>query len=81
VGGMTNEAQVIANQGDINGMFSSTRRLTNNARPATVQIRDKEGKTATSTEGQIRRLKVFPEETAYFVHVICSPAYFAHPNF
>jgi hypothetical protein len=46
------EAQAAANQGNMKGMFSSIRRLTNSVQPATVPIRDK-GKTITSTEEQI----------------------------
>jgi hypothetical protein len=57
-----NEAQVAANQGNIKGMFSSIRCLSNNVQPATVPVRDKEGKTITSTEGQIQRSKEFLEE-------------------
>ena len=57
-----NEAQVAANQGNIRDMFSSIRRLKNNVRPATVPIRDKEGKTITSIEGQIRRWKEYLKE-------------------
>jgi hypothetical protein len=55
VDSIANEAQVVANQGNIKGMFSSIRRLMSNVQPATVPIRDKKGKTITSTEGQIRR--------------------------
>jgi regulator of replication initiation timing len=36
-----NEAQVAANQGNIKGMFTSIRRLTNNVWLTTVPIRDK----------------------------------------
>jgi hypothetical protein len=57
-----NEAQVAANQGNIKSMFSSIRCLTNNVQPATVPVTDKEGKTITSTEGQIQRSKEFLEE-------------------
>jgi hypothetical protein len=55
VDSIAKEAQVAANQGNREGMFSSIRRLTNSALPATAGIRDKEGKTITSTEGQIKR--------------------------
>jgi hypothetical protein len=55
------EAQVAANQGNMKGMFSSIRRLTNSVQPATVPIRDK-GKTITSTEGQIGIWKALLEE-------------------
>jgi hypothetical protein len=53
VDSIANEAQTAANQGNIKGMFNSIRRLTNNVRPTTALIRDKEGKTITSIEGQI----------------------------
>jgi len=57
-----NEAQVAANQGNIKGMFNAIGCLTNNIRPATVPIRDKEGKSITSMEGQIHRWKEYLEE-------------------
>jgi len=57
-----NEAQVAADQGHIKGMFSAKGWLTNNIRPAVVPIRDKEGKSITSIEGQIRRWKEYLEE-------------------
>ena len=50
VDSIANEAQIAANQGNIKDMFNSIRRLTNNVRPTTVPIRDKEGKTVTSIE-------------------------------
>jgi hypothetical protein len=57
------EVQVAANQRNMKGMFISIRRLTNSARPATAPpIRDKEGKTITSTEGQIQRWEEFLAE-------------------
>jgi hypothetical protein len=56
------EAQVAANQGNMKGMFSSIRRLTNSTRPATAPISDREGKTITSKEGQIKRWEEFLEE-------------------
>ena len=59
---IANEAQIAANQGNIKGMFNSIRRLTNNVRPTTVPIRDKEGKTITSIEGQIQKWKEYLEE-------------------
>jgi hypothetical protein len=62
VDSIANEAQITANQGNIKGMFSSIRRLMKDVRPATIPIRDKEGRTITSTEGQIRRWKEFLEE-------------------
>jgi len=43
-------------------MFNSIRQLTNNIRQTTVPIRDKEGKTITSIEGQIQRWKEYLEE-------------------
>ena len=43
-------------------MFNAMRRLTNNVRPTTVPIRDKEGKSITSIEGQIHRWKEYLEE-------------------
>ena len=57
-----NEAQVAADQGHIKGMFSAKGWLTNNIRPAVVPIRDKEGKSITSIEGQIHRWKDYLEE-------------------
>jgi hypothetical protein len=44
------------------GMFSSIRRLTNSTRPAIAPIRDRERKTITSTEGQIKRWEEFFED-------------------
>jgi len=58
---IANEAQVAANQGHIKGMFNAIGRLTNNIQPATVPIRDKEGKSITSMEGQILRWKEYLE--------------------
>ena len=52
---IANEAQVATNQGNIKGMFNAIGRLTNNIQPVTVLIRDKEGKSITSMEGQIHR--------------------------
>ena len=43
-------------------MFSAIRRLTKNAQPTIVLIRDKEGKPITSIEGQIHRWKEYMEE-------------------
>jgi len=43
-------------------MFNAIGRLTNNIQPATVPIRDKEGKPITSIEGQIHRWKECTEE-------------------
>ena len=60
--GITNEAQVATNQGNIKGMFNAMRQLTNNVRPTTVPITDKEGKSITSIEGQIHRWKEYLEE-------------------
>jgi len=60
--GIANEAQVAANQGNIKGMFNAMRRLTNNVWPTTVPIRDKEGKSITSIEGQIHRWKEYLEK-------------------
>jgi len=57
-----NEAQIAANQGNIKGMFNAIRRLMNNVWPNTAPIRDKEGKTITSIEGQIQRWKEYFEE-------------------
>jgi hypothetical protein len=62
VDSIANEAQVAANQGNIKGMFSSIRCLTNYKQPATVLVRDKEGKTIPSTEGQIQGSKEFLKE-------------------
>jgi hypothetical protein len=62
VDSIADEAQTAANQGNIKGMFNSIRRLTNNIRQTTVPIRDKEGKTITSIEGQIQRTKEYLEE-------------------
>jgi len=62
VDSIANEAQIVANQGNIKGMFNSIRQLMNNARPNTAPIRDKEGKTITSIEGQIQRWKEYFEE-------------------
>ena len=62
VDSIANEAQIAANQGNIKGMFNSIRRLMDNVRPTTVPIRDKEGKTVTSIEGQIQRWKEYLEE-------------------
>jgi hypothetical protein len=62
VDSITNEAQVAANQANITGMFSSIRLLTNNVRTTTIPIRDKEGKTTTSIEGQIHSWKEYLEE-------------------
>ena len=59
---IANEAQTAANQLNIRGMFNSIRWLTNNIRQTTVPIRDKEGKTITSIEGQIQRWKEYLEE-------------------
>ena len=59
VDSIANEAQIAANQGNIKGMFNSIRRLMDNVRPTTVPIRDKEGKTITSIEGQIQRWKEY----------------------
>jgi len=59
---IANEAQVAANQGNIKGTFNAIGRLTNNIQPATVPIRDKEGKSITSIEGQIHRWKEYLEE-------------------
>jgi hypothetical protein len=47
------------------GMFNAVRRLTNNVRPTIVPIRDKEGKSITSIEGQIHRWKEYLEEIFY----------------
>jgi hypothetical protein len=44
------------------GMFNAMRRLTNNVWPTIVPIRDKEGKSVTSIEGQIHRWKEYLEE-------------------
>jgi hypothetical protein len=52
---IANEAQLAANQGNIKGMFNAMRRLMDNVRPTIVPIRDKEGKSITSIEGQIHR--------------------------
>jgi hypothetical protein len=58
------EVQVAANQGNMKSMFSSIRRLTNSAKPATgLPIRDKEGKTITSIDGPIRRWIELLEES------------------
>jgi hypothetical protein len=57
-----NDAQVAANQGNIKVMFNAMRRLTNNVRPTIVPIRDEEGKSITSIEGQIHRWKQYLEE-------------------
>ena len=62
VDSIANEAQIAANQGNIKGTFNSIRRLTNNVRPITVPLRDKEGKTITSIEGKIQRRKEYLEE-------------------
>ena len=43
-------------------MFNAMRRFTNNVRPTIVPIRDKEGKSITSIEGQIHRWKEYLEE-------------------
>jgi hypothetical protein len=43
-------------------MSNAVRRLTNNVRPTIVPIRDKEGKSITSIEGQIHRWKEYLEE-------------------
>ena len=43
-------------------MFNCIRRLTNNIRQTTIPIRDKEGKTITSIEGEIQRWKEYLEE-------------------
>jgi hypothetical protein len=43
-------------------MFNSIRHLTNNVRPTTDLIRDKDGKTITSIEGQIHRCKKYLKE-------------------
>jgi len=43
-------------------MFNAMRRLTNKVRPTTVPIRDKEGKSVTSIEGQIHRWKEYLED-------------------
>jgi len=59
---IANEAQVAADQGNIKGMFNAMGRLTNSIRPAVVPIRDKEGKSITSIEGQIHRWKDYLEE-------------------
>jgi len=56
------EAQLATNQGNIKGMFNAMRWLTNNVRPTVVLIRDKEGKSITSIEGQIHRWKEYLEE-------------------
>jgi hypothetical protein len=57
-----NKAQTAANQANINRLFNSIRRLTNNIRQTAVPIRDKEGKTITSIEGQIQRWNEYLEE-------------------
>jgi hypothetical protein len=62
VDSIASEAEVATNQVYKKGMFSSIRHLTNNVQPATILIRDKEGKTLTSIEGQIHRWKEFLEE-------------------
>jgi hypothetical protein len=62
VDSIRNEAQAATIQGNIKGMFSSIRCLINNVQPATVLIREKEGESITSTEGQIQRWKEFLEE-------------------
>ena len=49
---IANEAQVPENQGNIRGMFSPIRHLMNNVQPATVPIRDKEGKTINLQKGK-----------------------------
>jgi len=59
---IANEAQTAANQWNIKGMFNAVRRLTNNVRPTTVPIRDKEGKSITSIEEQTHRWKEYLEE-------------------
>ena len=64
VDSIANGAQMVANQGNIKGMFNSIRRLMNNVRPNTAPIRDKEGKTLTSIKGQIQRWK------EYFVEIL-----------
>ena len=51
-----NEAQVAADQGNIKGMFNAMGRLTRTL-VVVVPIRDKEGKSITSIEGQIHRWK------------------------
>jgi len=43
-------------------MFNAIGRLTNNIRPATVPIRDKECKSIISIEGQILRWKEYLED-------------------
>jgi hypothetical protein len=48
---IANEVQVAANQENRKGIFSFIKHLTNNVKPATVLIRDKEVKTITSIEG------------------------------
>jgi hypothetical protein len=62
VDSIADEAQTAANQGNTKGMFNSIRWLMNNIRQTAVPIRDKEGETITSIEGQIQRWKVYLEE-------------------
>ena len=59
---IANEAQEAANQRSIKGVFNAMRRLTKNVQPNIVPIRDKEGKSITSLEGQIHRWKEYIEE-------------------
>ena len=59
---IANEAQIAANQGNIKGTFNSIGRLTSDVWPNTVPIRDKEGKTIMSLEGQMQRWKEYLEE-------------------